>query len=477
MRVAGVLVEQLALWSRSGGGVAPRTRRGDGCGQRASARRVRRHHPTLTASLAEGPHGRPSPARYMDVIYSRRRQEGGSGVVGVSAPIGAAEQATKPQDRIPWTQLRREFIEADWTFAETVATPGGELHPYPARFIPALPAQVLAILRPTGAVLDPFCGSGTTLEQAQRHGLPAAGNDLNPIACLISRVRTGVWHPSDSREAENHAAGLAVAARLGSGFNEPPRDIPRVDHWFPEWAQAALSGAIDYLNTLPSSDPWHDRVALSISSCVVRLSRQDSDTRYAAVEKPGNLDLAVDMLARSILRTAAWLKQHAAASRPPATVLQGDARQLAIPDQSMACAIFSPPYPNAYEYWLYHKYRMYWLGHDPISVRTHEMGARPHYCRPNGLTELDFAEQMSSVFSELRRVLQSQAPVVIVIGDSVIGGRWIDNADLLETVAVQQDFEPIARCERPILRTRSSFNNAHSRGRRTEHLLLLRSPR
>ena len=37
--------------------------------------------------------------------------------------------------------------------------------------------------------------------------------------------------------------------------------------------------------------------------------------------------------------------------------------------------ITSPPYPNAYEYWLYHKYRMYWLGLDPIAVKKQEIGA------------------------------------------------------------------------------------------------------
>ncbi len=398
-------------------------------------------------------------------------------MVGVPASVAIGEQWAKPEDRISWAELRRRFVNADWTFAETPPTPGGELHPYPARFIPALPAQVLGILQPAGAVLDPFCGSGTTLEQAQQYGLPAVGNDLNPIACLISRVRTGVWQHGDWHTAERHAVALAAAARRGSGFGATHlHNIPRLDHWFPKWAQFALSGAVDYLGTLPSSDPWHDRVALSISACVVRLSRQDSDTRYAAVDKTGDVELAVDSLARSLLRTAAWLKLHAVGPRPASTVLQGDARELHIPDGSVVAAIFSPPYPNAYEYWLYHKYRMYWLGYDPISVRAQEMGARPHYCRPNGLTEHDFAAQMSGVFVELRRVLRPRAPVVVVIGDSVIGGRWIDNAELLKAVAVQQDFDPIVQCQRPILRTRSSFNNAHSRGRRSEHLLLFRGP-
>ena len=42
--------------------------------------------------------------------------------------------------------------------------------------------------RPT--VFDPFCGGGSTLVEAQRLGLPAAGSDLNPVAVLITRTIT-----------------------------------------------------------------------------------------------------------------------------------------------------------------------------------------------------------------------------------------------------------------------------------------------
>ncbi len=39
-------------------------------------------------------------------------------------------------------------------------------------------------------VFDPFCGGGSTLVEAQRLGLPAAGSDLNPVPVLITRVLT-----------------------------------------------------------------------------------------------------------------------------------------------------------------------------------------------------------------------------------------------------------------------------------------------
>jgi putative DNA methylase len=39
-------------------------------------------------------------------------------------------------------------------------------------------------------VLDPFCGGGSTLVEAQRLGLPTIGSDLNPVPVLITRVLT-----------------------------------------------------------------------------------------------------------------------------------------------------------------------------------------------------------------------------------------------------------------------------------------------
>jgi DNA modification methylase len=38
-------------------------------------------------------------------------------------------------------------------------------------------------------VLDPFCGSGTTLEAAARAGRSFAGNDQSPLAIATTRNR------------------------------------------------------------------------------------------------------------------------------------------------------------------------------------------------------------------------------------------------------------------------------------------------
>ncbi|MGC8781568.1 MAG: DNA methyltransferase [Anaerolineae bacterium] len=39
-------------------------------------------------------------------------------------------------------------------------------------------------------VLDPFCGTGTTLIEAKLAGLPGIGLEANPFACFASSVKT-----------------------------------------------------------------------------------------------------------------------------------------------------------------------------------------------------------------------------------------------------------------------------------------------
>jgi putative DNA methylase len=56
-----------------------------------------------------------------------------------------------------------------------------------------LAAAEKAIIESVGTlptVLDPFCGGGSTLVEAQRLGLPSKGSDLNPIPVLISKMLT-----------------------------------------------------------------------------------------------------------------------------------------------------------------------------------------------------------------------------------------------------------------------------------------------
>jgi len=44
-------------------------------------------------------------------------------------------------------------------------------------------------------VCDPFMGCGTTLIESLISGRKAVGVDINPVACLISKVKTNPINP------------------------------------------------------------------------------------------------------------------------------------------------------------------------------------------------------------------------------------------------------------------------------------------
>ena len=71
--------------------------------------------------------------------------------------------------------------------------------PYP----PEVPERfVKTYCPPGGLVLDPFCGSGTTLEVAEQHGRRAVGCDLRHSQLQLSRRRLATPHLRGKRSAK-----------------------------------------------------------------------------------------------------------------------------------------------------------------------------------------------------------------------------------------------------------------------------------
>ena len=62
-------------------------------------------------------------------------------------------------------------------------------HPYAAKCIPQIPNRLISTFtEKNDLVLDNFMGSGTTLVESKVLGRNAIGIDVNPLACLISKV-------------------------------------------------------------------------------------------------------------------------------------------------------------------------------------------------------------------------------------------------------------------------------------------------
>lgn len=374
-------------------------------------------------------------------------------VLEQSLPIEYGELASGGE------QIRACLEEIDWSFQERSKAPAIEaIHPYPAKFIGEIPRALIETLPlPKGAgVLDPFSGSGTALVEAQRAGIPSVGIDLNPIACLIARVKTSPVAMGFSDIVEE------IVGRARKIKSLPTPNIPNVDHWFKSEIQLAV-GALAKTITEPEYRPWLDQLRLSLSTILVRVSNQDSDTRYASVEKNVSYDDVFDAFSASASKLLRALIDRSwnlvEAQVLEANTLEVQPSNITLP---IGLVVTSPPYPNAYEYWLYHKYRMWWLGFDPIAVKENEIGARAHFFKKNHHTADLFVEQMRRTFSLIDNVLIRSGFVCFVVGRSKIHGRIINNGDIIEQVACEIGLKPVSRFERAINANRKSFNLSHA---------------
>lgn len=365
----------------------------------------------------------------------------------------------------------RYLQDIDWSFSSAQQDSISQIHPYPAKFIESIPRTILKEIKyPNNtAVLDPFCGSGTTLYEASKLGIHSFGIDLNPIACLISKVR----NDGLPDEFLNHADNLletAISKYNRKDYKIP--DIPNLNHWFKEDIQKAITAIISEIHR-ENNIIIKNALLLSLSSIIVRVSNQESDTRYAAIDNKNNARDVFDGFTKTYRKLSnakcGWDKDGLT------TVINKDILTVQSDEITtpIGMVITSPPYPNAYEYWLYHKYRMWWLGYNPIDVRAYEIGARPHYQKKNGQTEVDFHNQMSHVFNLFDATLVPGGIVCIVIGRSVIKGREINNARMMIEIGTEHNYEILADIEREIIASRKSFNPSYGKIK-TENIIVMR---
>ena len=116
------------------------------------------------------------------------------------------------------------------------------VHPYPCKFPPDTARQYL---EPGLIVLDPFCGSGTTLLEAALSGSCVRGFDCNPIAVLISRFKLV---PADDEFFSLADTTLAELAFASSTFPLSDSELPPFkgrDHWFGPVVQRELAASVD----------------------------------------------------------------------------------------------------------------------------------------------------------------------------------------------------------------------------------------
>jgi DNA modification methylase len=133
------------------------------------------------------------PEKMVAWVYNSNTARQWRGVAwwGVKPDFTLAGQPYKNQEDRRIAALMAEGREArlyDWWEVNQVKNVGGEKTAHPCQ-IPLLVMKRILQITPSEIVIDPFMGSGTTLEAAKKLGRQAIGIEINEAYCEIAANR------------------------------------------------------------------------------------------------------------------------------------------------------------------------------------------------------------------------------------------------------------------------------------------------
>jgi hypothetical protein len=230
---------------------------------------------------------------------------------------------------------------------------------------------------PAQTVLDPFCGTGTTIVECKKLGIASVGVEAMPWAYFVSRVKTD-WTP-DSDGLLRHAREVAELAKEKlrfEGIEDEPL-LPLFNH-----TSSVGSGSPRALRKLP---PEKEKLLLTNSISPLPLHKtlvllecldECRDEQYrnhellalgkALVSSIGNLnfgpEVGVGPLKADSPVLAPWLaivqviaddlRHLQRLDSAPAVVYNADARRISeiVDRRTIHAVITSPPYPNEKDY-------------------------------------------------------------------------------------------------------------------------------
>lgn len=150
---------------------------------------------------------------------------------------------------------------------------GHGLHEYTGKFYPQLVSAIFSLLdlEAGDTVMDPFCGSGTTLYQGRLESLNTVGIDINPFSVYLSRTKVSTLDvdPSELREFS-----LSRKTLTGEEYTLPEPDY--LDEWFEDPVINQVRGLHSQISDVQNAQV-RQLLFITLSDLLRTVSHQDED--------------------------------------------------------------------------------------------------------------------------------------------------------------------------------------------------------
>lgn len=343
------------------------------------------------------------------------------------------------------------------------------LHHYPAKMLNQIPLVLLPIYANKGdTILDCCSGSGTTLMQARLYGMNAIGRDINPLAVLISRVKSTNFNITKLKAKVKILYDKIDKVKVNK--KEIPK-FPNKDFWFEKNVQYDLAKILKSIKEIKNKK-YREFLLVCFSSIIRKVSNADakivppvkSKKMRKLIQKGRKIDtLCIFKEAVSLNLERVSNFSRGCVKSTTLSVKKGNAKKLLLKDNSIDLVITSPPYISAQKYARSTQLEMYWLGlvRDNIKkIDLNTLGTERVYVEEfktindTGYSLLDkyiklikkndkerayiaykYFKDMQKVINEIYRVLKPNKNFILVIGNNKVTKIPLPNHEILSEIA------------------------------------------
>jgi len=276
-------------------------------------------------------------------------------------------------------------------------------------------------LNQKSVVLDPFCGTGTTIVEAKLAGMRTIGLEGNPFPHFASSVKTD-WK-LDANELSTRArqvAGQALAIFKSQEIDDnlsfgDPKDLA-LKTLSPEVERLILANSISPLplhKTLVlfeclkqfETEPFYRHALLALGNALVFKISNLHFGPEVGIKKPKADANVISNWLLEIEKIANDLRQVAGKTFPDSKIHLADARNFdIIESNSIDAVITSPPYPNEKDYTRTTRLESVLLGFINNKEELRELKKRLVRSNTRGIYKGDDDDQWISDFPEIQRI-------------------------------------------------------------------------